>query len=175
MAAASQGQDGKPSTGAWQHRQHDTMESDERQTGTLGDTEQHATVCHRQPLSTPTPLTGLHTGFAFYNVGRGPEQHQRPRQPHSGVSFPLPSVSSAQVGGRLSKFVATTPAGETISIEIPAGLQQSWVQAMDMSPLDSVHCDSPGFNNFMMTLSPIMQLSSPQPTMSPREQTAQPM
>lgn len=93
------------------------------------------------------------------NPGSQPSQHQQ---------------QASQPPARISKLVATTPGGETISIEIPAGLQQSWVQAMDMSPLDSVHCDSPGFNNFMMTLSPIMQLSSPQPTMSPREQT-QPM
>jgi hypothetical protein len=169
MAAASQGQDGKLRAGPWQHRQQDNMEPDGR---VGGDMEQQPALHHRQPLPASTPLSGLHTGFAFYS--RAPEQHPRPRQQH-GVPFTLPSGPSAQVGGRLSKFVATTPAGETISIEIPAGLQQSWVQAMDMSPLDSVHCDSPGFNNFMMTLSPIMQLSSPQPTMSPREQSTQPM
>jgi hypothetical protein len=28
---------------------------------------------------------------------------------------------------------------------------------------------SPNFSNFMLTLSPLMQLSSPQPTMSPRD------
>jgi hypothetical protein len=55
-----------------------------------------------------------------------------------------------------------------MSVEIPVCSERG-PQAMDMSPLDTVHCDSPGFNNFMLTLSPIMQLSSPQPTISPRE------
>lgn len=45
------------------------------------------------------------------------------------------------------------------------------VSMMDMSPAaaGSYQLPSPSFNNFMLTLSPLMQLSSPQATMSPRE------
>lgn len=44
------------------------------------------------------------------------------------------------------------------------------VSMMDMSPAAGTYqLPSPSFNNFMLTLSPLMQLSSPQATMSPRE------
>lgn len=44
------------------------------------------------------------------------------------------------------------------------------ISMMDMSPAaaGSYQLPSPSFNNFMLTLSPLMQLSSPQATMSPR-------
>lgn len=50
------------------------------------------------------------------------------------------------------------------------GLGASGVSMMEMSPAaGSYQLPSPSFNNFMLTLSPLMQLSSPQATMSPRE------
>ena len=62
----------------------------------------------------------------------------------------------------------------TLTIPQPGahlGMMGGGASMMDMSPAaaGSYQLPSPSFNNFMLTLSPLMQLSSPQATMSPRE------
>jgi hypothetical protein len=53
---------------------------------------------------------------------------------------------------------------------LPCMMGAGGVSMMDMSPAAAGYqLPSPSFNNFMLTLSPLMQLSSPQATMSPRE------
>lgn len=85
-----------------------------------------------------------------------------------------------------SRRVVRTLNGEQLSISIPDNfhqqhhhLTQHWQQQQQQqfqqqpgsvnSMMVSPALPSPNFSNFMLTLSPLMQLSSPQPTMSPRD------
>lgn len=94
--------------------------------------------------------------------------------------------SSFTTTGSTNKRVVKTINGQELSINIPDNFHQqqlhytqhfqqhqqpqfqqpgSGMSSMMISPA----LPSPNFNNFMLTLSPLMQLSSPQPTMSPRD------
>jgi hypothetical protein len=78
-------------------------------------------------------------------------------------------------GGEKRPLLAPLNRAElTLTIPQPSshlGMMGGGVSMMDMSPAaaGSYQLPSPSFNNFMLTLSPLMQLSSPQATMSPRE------
>ena len=89
-----------------------------------------------------------------------------------------PGGGSGSGGGGAEKRPKVVPLNRaelTLTIpQIPAHLPimmgGQGVSMMDMSPAaDGYRLPSPSFNNFMLTLSPLMQLSSPQATMSPRE------
>lgn len=96
------------------------------------------------------------------------------------------SASSTPRRHTPNRRVVRTLNGQELSISIPDNfhqqhmhithhLQQQHCQQLQQpgsanSMMVSPALPSPNFNNFMLTLSPLMQLSSPQPTMSPRDE-----